>query len=115
MLLGKRLSPRFNCNFQDYFYLFCFVFQIDDDPNKPVYIATQGPLQHTVGDFWQVIKQHLVVKKFCWKPLELATSECSRWLISTVFTSWPEMASSVVSDWAQMAIIHGGHSVIFGL
>jgi len=27
--------------------------QIDGDPRNPVYIATQGPLEHTVDDFWQ--------------------------------------------------------------
>ena len=28
--------------------------QIDVDPMHPKYIATQGPLQNTVSDFWQV-------------------------------------------------------------
>jgi protein tyrosine phosphatase len=29
-------------------------FQTDHDPRNPAYVATQGPLPHTVADFWQV-------------------------------------------------------------
>lgn len=32
----------------------CIHVQVDSDPGHPRYIATQGPLQETVGDFWQV-------------------------------------------------------------
>lgn len=29
-------------------------FQTDHDPRNPAYVTTQGPLPHTVADFWQV-------------------------------------------------------------
>jgi len=38
-------------------------FQTDHDPRNPAYICTQGPLPHTVADFWQVSFQ-------CWSWLE---------------------------------------------
>ena len=39
------------CSYLQPFRLFS---QMDHDPKNPSYIATQGPLAHTVSDFWQV-------------------------------------------------------------
>ena len=30
-------------------------FQMDHDPRNPAYIITQGPMTHTVADFWQMV------------------------------------------------------------
>ncbi|XP_061697013.1 protein tyrosine phosphatase receptor type Na isoform X3 [Syngnathoides biaculeatus] len=46
--LKRELNPRK----QDYINA-SFVF--DHDPRQPAYIATQGPLPHTVADFWQMV------------------------------------------------------------
>ena len=32
-----------------------FCAQMDHDPRNPAYIVTQGPLAHTVADFWQMV------------------------------------------------------------
>ena len=39
------------CSYLQLLWLFP---QMDHDPKNPSYIATQGPLAHTVSDFWQV-------------------------------------------------------------
>lgn len=36
------------------YYSFC-TSQVDNDPRNPSYILTQGPLQHTVSSFWQMV------------------------------------------------------------
>ncbi|XP_019737911.1 protein tyrosine phosphatase receptor type Na isoform X2 [Hippocampus comes] len=46
--LKRELNPRK----QDYINA-SFIF--DHDPRQPAYIATQGPLPHTVADFWQMV------------------------------------------------------------
>ena len=28
---------------------------MDHDPRNPAYIITQGPMTHTVADFWQMV------------------------------------------------------------
>ncbi|KAM9710009.1 protein tyrosine phosphatase receptor type Na isoform 1-T1 [Menidia menidia] len=47
-----KLKTEVNPNKQDYINA-SFIF--DHDPRQPAYIATQGPLPHTVADFWQMV------------------------------------------------------------
>ncbi|XP_047227416.1 protein tyrosine phosphatase receptor type Na isoform X2 [Girardinichthys multiradiatus] len=47
-----KLKHEVNPNKQDYINA-SFIF--DHDPRQPAYIATQGPLPHTVADFWQMV------------------------------------------------------------
>ncbi|XP_015259190.1 PREDICTED: receptor-type tyrosine-protein phosphatase-like N [Cyprinodon variegatus] len=47
-----KMKPEVNPNKQDYINA-SFIF--DHDPRQPAYIATQGPLPHTVADFWQMV------------------------------------------------------------
>ena len=51
------MNPSVNKIGDDYFNALAecnFLPQYDHDPRKPAYVATQGPLAHTVSDFWQV-------------------------------------------------------------
>jgi receptor-type tyrosine-protein phosphatase N len=46
-----KLNPANNVSGSDYINASNIM---DHDPRNPAYIATQGPLSHTVADFWQV-------------------------------------------------------------
>ncbi|XP_064648472.1 receptor-type tyrosine-protein phosphatase N2-like isoform X2 [Lineus longissimus] len=60
----------------------------DHDPRNPAYIATQGPLPHTVADFWQMIwEQGSVVIVMLSKPTENGVTMCHRY--------WPEEGSDL--------------------
>lgn len=50
------LNSHLNCTHMCFLFYFIFLsdLQFDHDPRQPAYIATQGPLAHTVADFWQV-------------------------------------------------------------
>ncbi|KAK3731509.1 hypothetical protein QZH41_008540 [Actinostola sp. cb2023] len=58
-------------------------FITDHDPRNPAYIATQGPLAHTVSDFWQMIwEQGVVVVVNLTRLSDLGLPQCHRY--------WPE-------------------------
>ncbi|XP_052833091.1 receptor-type tyrosine-protein phosphatase N2 [Octopus bimaculoides] len=60
----------------------------DHDPKNPAYIATQGPLPHTVADFWQMVwEQGSVVIVMLTKLTENADAMCHRY--------WPEEGSDL--------------------
>ncbi|XP_074659356.1 receptor-type tyrosine-protein phosphatase N2-like [Tubulanus polymorphus] len=60
----------------------------DHDPRNPAYIATQGPLPHTVADFWQMIwEQGSVVIVMLTKLTETGVAMCHRY--------WPEEGSDL--------------------
>lgn len=64
-------------------YNVCDVFrlsQTDHDPRNAAYIATQGPLENTVDDFWQMIwEQGCVVIVMLTRLVENDTSMCYRY------------------------------------
>lgn len=60
----------------------------DHDPRNPAYIATQGPLPHTVADFWQMVwEQGSVVIVNLTKLTENGQAMCHRY--------WPEEGSDL--------------------
>jgi protein tyrosine phosphatase len=60
----------------------------DHDPRNPAYIATQGPLPHTVADFWQMVwEQGSVVIVMLTKLTENGVAMCHRY--------WPEEGSDL--------------------
>ncbi|XP_078377523.1 receptor-type tyrosine-protein phosphatase N2-like [Oculina patagonica] len=62
----------------------------DHDPKNPSYIATQGPLAHTVSDFWQMVwEQGVVVIVNLTKLSDLGLPQCHRY--------WPEEQQPIVT------------------
>ncbi|XP_041367859.1 receptor-type tyrosine-protein phosphatase N2-like [Gigantopelta aegis] len=63
-------------------------FITDHDPRNPAFIATQGPLPHTVADFWQMVwEQGSVVIVMLTKLTENGSAMCHRY--------WPEEGSDL--------------------
>ncbi|XP_066046204.1 receptor-type tyrosine-protein phosphatase-like N isoform X2 [Chamaea fasciata] len=61
---------------------------IDHDPRMPAYIATQGPLSHTIADFWQMVWEHGCTVIVMLSPLaEDSVKQCDRY--------WPDEGSSL--------------------
>uniref|UniRef100_A0A8C9NK36 Protein tyrosine phosphatase receptor type N n=1 Tax=Serinus canaria TaxID=9135 RepID=A0A8C9NK36_SERCA len=62
--------------------------RIEHDPRMPAYIATQGPLSHTIADFWQMVWEHGCTVIVMLSPLaEDSVKQCDRY--------WPDEGSSL--------------------
>ncbi|XP_041858051.1 protein tyrosine phosphatase receptor type Na isoform X2 [Melanotaenia boesemani] len=80
-----KLKTEVNPNKQDYINA-SFIF--DHDPRQPAYIATQGPLPHTVADFWQMVWENgCTVIVMMAALVEDGEKQCERY--------WPDEGSSL--------------------
>ncbi|KAM7380662.1 hypothetical protein PAMP_003940 [Pampus punctatissimus] len=80
-----KLKTEINPNKQDYINA-SIIF--DHDPRQPAYIATQGPLPHTVADFWQMVWENgCTVIVMMTALVEDGEKQCERY--------WPDEGSSL--------------------
>ncbi|XP_068558925.1 protein tyrosine phosphatase receptor type Na [Cebidichthys violaceus] len=80
-----KLKTEVNSNKQDYINASIIV---DHDPRQPAYIATQGPLAHTVADFWQMVWENgCTVIVMMTALVEDGEKQCERY--------WPDEGSSL--------------------
>uniref|UniRef100_A0A7N8WLG4 Protein tyrosine phosphatase receptor type Na n=1 Tax=Mastacembelus armatus TaxID=205130 RepID=A0A7N8WLG4_9TELE len=80
-----KLKTEANPNKQDYINA-SIIF--DHDPRQPAYIATQGPLPHTVTDFWQMVWENgCTVIVMMTALVEDGEKQCERY--------WPDEGSSL--------------------
>nr|XP_020463328.1 receptor-type tyrosine-protein phosphatase-like N [Monopterus albus] len=80
-----KLKAEVNPNKQDYINA-SIIF--DHDPRQPSYIATQGPLPHTIADFWQMVWENgCTVIVMMTALVEDGAKQCERY--------WPDEGSSL--------------------
>ncbi|XP_061687909.1 receptor-type tyrosine-protein phosphatase-like N isoform X2 [Syngnathoides biaculeatus] len=80
-----KLKPEINPSRTDYINASTI---IDHDPRMPAYIATQGPLSHTISDFWQMVwETGCTVIVMMTALVEEGEKQCDRY--------WPDEGSSL--------------------
>ena len=80
----------------------CPTFQTDHDPRNPAYIATQGPLENTVCDFWQMLwEQGCNIVVMLTRIIENDTSMCYRY--------WPSEGVDLYNIY-EVRNLEAGHS-----
>ncbi|TMS06539.1 Receptor-type tyrosine-protein phosphatase-like N [Larimichthys crocea] len=80
-----KLKSEVNSSKQDYINA-SIIF--DHDPRQPAYIATQGPLAHTIADFWQMVWENgCTVIVMMTALVEDGEKQCERY--------WPDEGSSL--------------------
>ncbi|KAJ8350292.1 hypothetical protein SKAU_G00254220 [Synaphobranchus kaupii] len=80
-----RLKPEVNTSRADYINASIL---IEHDPRMPAYIATQGPLSHTIADFWQMVwESGCTVIVMMTALVEDGQKQCDRY--------WPDEGSSL--------------------
>ncbi|XP_068428424.1 protein tyrosine phosphatase receptor type Na isoform X2 [Clinocottus analis] len=80
-----KLKSEVNSNKQDYINASTIC---DHDPRQPAYIAAQGPLAHTVADFWQMVWENgCTVIVMMTALVEDGVKQCERY--------WPDEGSSL--------------------
>ncbi|KAJ8383597.1 hypothetical protein AAFF_G00216700 [Aldrovandia affinis] len=80
-----RLKPEVNPSRADYINASIL---IEHDPRMPAYIATQGPLSHTIADFWQMVwESGCTVIVMMTALIEDGQKQCDRY--------WPDEGSSL--------------------
>ncbi|KAM8903034.1 receptor-type tyrosine-protein phosphatase-like N isoform 2-T2 [Spinachia spinachia] len=80
-----KLRPEINPSRSDYVNASTI---IEHDPRMPAYIATQGPLSHTISDFWQMVWENgCTVIVMLTALVEDGEKQCDRY--------WPDEGSSL--------------------
>ncbi|MFT7818046.1 receptor-type tyrosine-protein phosphatase-like N [Arapaima gigas] len=80
-----KLKPEVNPSRGDYINASTI---IEHDPRMPAYIATQGPLSHTISDFWQMVwESGCTVIVMMTALVEDGEKQCDRY--------WPDEGSSL--------------------